>query len=201
MAMEYDYTIDYNERMLNYYPEVIKAIKEFQTLITTQSLQVQEMHDELTRILGDAYINTASEERVNEWEKFLGITPLPQDDDTLEQWLQDRKETILARLYSTPKLNTQSIADIVSIFTGGTAESYFKNGIIHIFITPPKNNKQFKFENVETELSKKIPAHLSFKVSRRYYTWGELNNKFTTWGDLKTAHATWEDLLLQVPSN
>lgn len=191
-----DYEIDYNQQMLNYYPEVIKAIREFQVLVSTQSLQVEEMHEELTKILENAYVTTADENTLDRWEDFLGIVPLEQGSDTLETWLSDRRETILARLYKTPKLNTKSISDIVSIFTGGTATSYFKDGTIYVSILPPKDNKQYKFQNVEQELRKKIPAHLLFQVDRNYYTWLQVKNNYATWNDVKTSFATWEDVLL-----
>lgn len=191
-----DYEIDYNQQMLNYYPEVIKAVREFQVLVSTQSLQVEEMHEELTKILENAYVTTADENTLDRWEDFLGIVPLEQGSDTLETWLSDRRETILARLYKTPKLNTKSISDIVSIFTGGTATSYFKDGTIYVSILPPKDNKQYKFQNVEQELRKKIPAHLLFQVDRNYYTWLQVKNNYATWNDVKTSFATWEDVLL-----
>jgi len=193
------YKIDYNEQMLSYYPEVIKAIREFQMLIETQSLQVEELHEQLTRLLGNAYICDADEVRVSQWERFLGITPLPQGNDDLETWLEDRRETILARMFKTPKLNTKSIADIVSIFTGGTATSYFKDGTVYVLISPPKNNKQYKFENVEQELRKKIPAHLMFQVDRNYYTWLQVNNNHATWGNVNADFPNWEEVLLRVP--
>lgn len=190
-----DYKIDYNAQMLNYYPEVIKSIRDFQELILTQSLEVDEMHEELTKILGNAYISTSNETRIAEWEAFLGIIPLEQGEDDMETWLSDRRETILARIFQTPKLNSNSISSLVKIFTGGTAKSYFKDGVIHILITPPKNNKQYKFDNVERELSNKIPAHLSFTVSRNYYTWLQINDG-STWADVKTKYSVWENVLL-----
>jgi hypothetical protein len=193
-----DFTIDYNKQMLSYYPEVIKALREFQAMIKVQSLYVEDAHNELTKILANAYVSTADETRISEWEQLLGITPLPQGDDTLETWLSDRRETIVARLFSVPKLNSDSIADIVNIFTGGTAKSYFENGTIHVLISPPKGNKQYKFENVEQELSKKIPAHLKLKVDRNYYTWSQTKENNATWGDVKNSFDTWEEVLLTI---
>ena len=191
-----DLTINYNEQMLNYYPEVVKAIREFQVLIRTQSLQVEEMHEKLINLLEDAYVSTANESRIEQWEKVLGITPLPKGEDTMETWLSDRRETILARLYQTPKLNTKSISDIVKIFTGGEAKSFFKDGVIYVVITPPKQNKQYKFQNVEQELSKKIPAHLMFQVDRNYYTWLQTKETYSTWDEIKNALENWEAVLL-----
>ncbi len=183
--------------MLNCYPEVIKAIREFQVLIKTQSLEVEAMHEELTKLLSNAYIDTADESKIAQWEEFLGITPLFQGDDDLDTWLSDRKETILARLYNAEKLNEKSISDVVKIFTGGTTTSFFKNGVINIIILPPKENKLFKFENVERELANKIPAHLAFRVSRNYYDWLQIKSSYNTWGDLNDKFTTWEEVLYQ----
>ena len=191
-----DLTIDYNKQMLDYYPEVIKSIREFQALIKTQSLEVEEMHEELTKILGNAYISTADEATIVKWEKMLKITPLKQGEDDLETWLSDRKETILARLYQVEKLNSKSISDIVKIFTGGTATSYFKDGVVHVKISPPEDNKQYKFENVEQELRKKVPAHLKFQVDRNYYTWLQVKSGYSKWNDVRNNFATWEEVLL-----
>ena len=124
--------IDYNAQMLNYYPEIIKAIKDFQELIKVQSFEVEEMHEELAKILTNAYVSTADESNLAKWEKFLGITPLEQGEDDLETWISDRRETILARLYHTEKMNSKSIEDVVKIFTGGQVKSYFRDGVIYV---------------------------------------------------------------------
>ena len=190
-----DLTINYNQQMLDYYPEVIKAIREFQVLIETQSLQVEDIHKELTKALENAYVNTADQSKIAEWERFLGITPLPQGDDPLEQWLEDRRETILARLYAPKKLNSSSISDIVSIFTGGKATSYFKDGVIHVLVSPPKNNKKYKFENVEQELKQKIPAHLLFNVAINYQNWAKVKTDHITWGGVMSNCGSWDEVL------
>lgn len=185
--------ISYNERMLNYYPEVIKAIREFQVLIETQALEIDEMHGELAKLLANAYISTADESTLVKWEKFLGITPLEQGDDDLETWLSDRRETILARLYFTEKLNTKSIADVVKIFTGGEARSYFREGVIYVLISPPKGGKRYKFENVEQELQKKTPAHLHLQVEQNYRSWQQVKDAHVTWNGVMSL-PSWEDV-------
>lgn len=190
--------IDYNQQMLNRYPEVIKAIREFQIMIKTQSLEIEEMHEELTKILANAYVASADETRIEQWEQALGIFPLEQGEDSLETWLEDRRETILARLYKPEKLNTKTISNVVKIFTGGEATSYFKNSTIYVLITPPKGNKQYKFENIEQELSKKTPAHLLLHISRNYVTWGDVKAKYSTWGDVKGDCAEWNEVLYSV---
>lgn len=190
-----EFIIDYNEQMLNYYPEIIKAIREFQALIKTQSIQIEDIHYELVKLLANAYISTADEATITNWEQMLNITPSSQGDTDDETYLQDRRDVILARIYNVTKLNTKSIANVVKIFTGGTAISYFKDSTIHVLITPPKNNKQFNIRGVEQELRKKIPAHLMLRIDKNYYIWEQHKNTYDTWGDVKSTFNTWEDVL------
>jgi hypothetical protein len=88
----------------------------------------------------------------------------------------------------------------VKIFTGGEAESYFKDGVVTVLITPPKGSKTYKFENVEQELRKLIPAHLGFEVRRAYRTWGDIKSTYPTWQDVKDKNETWNDVLYETMS-
>ena len=196
-----DLTINYNEQMLNYYPEVIKSIREFQKLIEVQSLEIDDMHKELAKILENAYVSTADTDTILKWERALEIVPTPQGDRELESWMEDRRSTILARLYNTEKLNSTTISNIVKIFTGGEAITYFKDSTIYVIITPPKNTKSFSFENVERELRNKAPAHLLINVSRSYKTWGDVKTTFGTWGDVNDTFEMWEDVSLNTLSD
>ena len=105
-----DLKIDYNEQMLSYYPDIIKSIREFPLLIKAQSLQIEDAHQKLEQVNANIHIGTADEYRIEEWERLLGIVPLPQGDDSFETWLEDRRETISARLYNPEKLNSKSIS-------------------------------------------------------------------------------------------
>lgn len=185
----------YRERMNSYYPQVIQAISEFQAIIDSEYPEFEELARGNERVISDAYLLTMTEDRVEEWENMLGIQPL--DDSTVE----DRRETVIARIRGQGKLNTEMINVIVGTFTGGTANSWINNGTLYVEITPPPGAKQYKFENVEQELTKAIPAHLGFKVSRNYHTWKDIKDNFATWGDVKSTFETWESVLLFSPFN
>lgn len=183
----------YQERMLGYYPQVLQAILEFRAIIDAEYPEVEELSKAREQVLNDAYLTTMGEERVVQWENALGIRPLADSS------IEDRRETIMARIRGQGKLNTALINSIVNAFTGGTAKSYVKNGTLYVEITPPPGNKQYKFENVEQELSRKIPAHMGFNVSRNYYTWDELYPQYETWGDIKDTFETWNDINFFIP--
>jgi hypothetical protein len=182
-----------SKRMLDYYPYVIKTIQEFKAITLTEGVELEEVHGKFQTITDNAYLTTMDEKRITEWEQILGIVPIQGST------VDDRRETVVARIKGQGKLNTALINAIVHTFTGGSAESWVKDSTLYVEITPPPNNKQYQFANVEQELSKKVPAHLNFKISRNYFTWGDINDNFDTWGDVYTTLGDWESVYLFVP--
>lgn len=179
----------YRERMNRYYPQVILAIEEFKAIIDADYPEFEELNTTGETALGDAYLYTMSESRIEEWERVLSITPIEGSS------LQDRRETIIARIKGQGKLNTSLIDSIVNTFTGGTAESRIENGVLYVEITPPPENKSFQFDNVEQELRLRIPAHLGFNVRRNYQSWGELAEKTTSWKEVRAVYKNWNDVI------
>ncbi len=179
-------------RMIGYYPEVIKAILEFTAITRTEGYEIECLNNDVWGVLDDAYLLTMGEERIEQWERILGI--VVQENSTV----QDRRDVVVARIRGQGKLNTALINAIVNAFTGGTAVSWVEDSVLNVEITPPPNNKQFKFENVEHELSKKVPAHIGLKVMRSYAEWIDIKNNFATWNDVKSDLGTWTDVMFFV---
>ena len=183
----------YKERMNGYYPLVVQAIKEFQAIINSEYPEIEALHEGNERVLTDAYLTTMTEERIEQWEKILKIQPIKNST------IEDRRDTILARVRGQGKLNTALINSIVNTFTGGTAISYIVDSILYVEITPPPENKQYQFANVEQELALKVPAHLGLRVARNYYTWNDIITYAPTWQRVYDSFETWEDVYLYVP--
>lgn len=183
----------YKERMLNYYPQVIREIFEFRAIIEAESEQMQAQSDGRDAVMNQSYLPTMGEVRIKQWEKALGITPI-QDSS-----LDDRRDTVIARIRGQGKLNEALISSIVNAFTGGKVKSWVENSTLYVEITPPPDNKQYQFANVEQELNKKLPAHLGLSVNRSYVDWNKIKTTFTTWQNVKDGFDTWEDVYLYVP--
>ena len=179
--------------MNGYYPLVVQAIKEFQAIINSEYPEIEALHEGNERVLADAYLTTMTEERIEQWEKILKIQPI--ENSTIE----DRRDTILARVRGQGKLNTALINSIVNTFTGGTAISYIVDSVLYVEITPPPDNKQYQFTNVEQELALKVPSHLGLRVARNYYTWNDIITYAPTWQRVYNSFETWEDVYLYVP--
>ena len=183
----------YRERMNSYYPEVIRSIYEFQAIIDSEYPEFEDLSAGRDNVLNDAYLITMTEDRIKQWEKALGIKPIAGSS------VNDRRDTIIARIRGQGKLNTALINAIVSAFTGGTANSWIEDSVLYVEITPPPDNKEFQFDNVKQELAQKVPAHLGLSVSRNYYTWGDIKNNYDTWGTMKADLPLWRDVYLFIP--
>lgn len=183
----------YRERMKGYYPEVIRAIEEFKAIIDSEYPEIEELNEVSKSVVSDAYLTTMGAERVTQWENMLGIKPIEGSS------VNDRRDTVIARIRGQGKLNTSLINTIVNTFTGGTANAWVKDSVLYVEITPPPDNKSFLFPNVEQELRNKIPAHLGFQVSRNYYDWSDIQKDYPTWQDVKDGFTNWDDVLLFSP--
>lgn len=180
----------YKERMLEYYPPVVRSIKEFQAIVDTESTEMEQFANARDDVLNDAYLLTMGEERIKSWERIFGLS------FDANATLQDRRETVIARLRSKGKLNTQSIVAIVNSFTGGTAKANMEDSTLVVKIQPPHGSKSFRFESVEKELSKNLPSHIGLSVVRDYPTWETLMNNTGTWSNSMFYYRTWEEVLL-----
>lgn len=197
MAVEYKKGLSqdaemYKHRMFNYYPQVVQNILEFKAIIDGEYPEIDRLHTAANNVILDAYLETMSEDRISQWEQILGIKAV--SGSTIE----DRRDTIIARIRGQGKLNREMINRIVGAFTGGTANSYVKDGVLYVEITPPKNNKSYIFTNVEQELKNKVPAHLGINVYRNYGEWSEVKTRCATWQDLLNEFGTWNEVLLTI---
>lgn len=184
-------TINYNKRMLEYYPMVIQNILEFRAIIDGESPEIEMAKAGVDRVISDSYLTTMSEERVAQWEKLLGIQP------RVDATVDNRRDTIIARIRGQGKLNTETINLIVNTFTGGTAKSRVANSTLYVEITPPPESKQYIFEDVEREIARKLPAHLGLVIDRKYATWSQFSSG--TWQNVLNNQKTWDNVLLYIP--
>lgn len=178
-------------RMLDYYPHVIKIIQEFKAITCVEGFEIDFLTSDIDVIINEAYLTTMGESRIKQWEKKLGL--VASTDDSIE----DRRDKIIATIRGNGKLNTELINSIVGAFTHGTAVSYIEDSTLYVKIQPPVGNKQYKFANVEQALRPKVPAHLGLVVIRDYATWGEVKDNFASWTAISNAD-NWESIALYV---
>ena len=184
------------DRMLGYYPEVIKDIYDIQAVIDGEYPEFKLLNEEyIESVQNNAYLLTMDEERIEQWIDLLELDLV--SDSTIE----DKRDAIIAKIRGTGKLNTQLINKIVHTFTEGDVESYFRDSTVYVKIYPPSGNKEYKYVNIKRELQKRIPAHLGFNVKRAFCVWHNIKIEFNSWNDILNGFGTWEDVMLYVTQN
>ena len=181
----------YQERMRSYYPQAIQMIAEFQAIVGAEAPEFEQMSVANDKIVSDAYLSTMGEDRIAQWERFLGITP----SNRLK--LSERRDVIIARIRAQSKLNTLTINSIVNAFTGGSAESWVKDSTLYVEVQLPHGDKSFDFANIENEIKLKIPAHLNLVITRNYNTWETVKNDNTHggWKEVRACYKEWFEVL------
>lgn len=178
----------FGNKLINYYPTAIKTLEEFQAAIGACGMEFDFLHAEINFTYNDAFLHTMGVARTSEWENALGIVPAKNAT------LDSRRTAIMARLQSTFKLNTQSIANLVSTMTGGTCRSYFsdEDSTIYIDIRLSGSSRLESFPEFDSELNRRIPAHLLLSSSRWFDTWQDIKDKFTSWQSVYDKFDSWE---------
>lgn len=182
----------FGQRMYECYPQVISCIEDFRAILKAEYPEIEDINTTKDMVMANSYLSTMTVDRIADWERVLKITP--PTDATIE----DRRDVIIARVRGQGKLNTTIINAIVNTFTGGKANSWVENSTLYVEITPPPNNKQYRFESIEQELQNKVPAHLDLVVTRNYYEWDEVSKSCATWQDVLDKFTIWENVYLYI---
>lgn len=182
----------HRERMLGYYPSVIKSIVEFNSIIDAESPELESLDAQKEQVISDAYLPTMSERRVIQWEKNFGIQALGNAP------IEARRSNIMARIRGQGKLNTSLINAIVETFTGNGCECRIEDGTLYVELLPFEESEvsiEDAITYVANELALKIPAHLGLNVDLAYMHWDEVNENNNSWATVRATHGTWEDVM------
>lgn len=173
-------------RMMDYLPPYWHISPEMQKVLESDGLEVDRFLNAITSIYTDAFILTAGESRIKEWEQDLKIIPT----GTLEQ----RRLFVLSKLRGQGKLNEAKIKAIVKTFTGGDSIVTFEDSdsTIYVKVLPPNNGETYLFPDVERSIRPRKPVHLGLVVERYYSTWGDIKDGFSSWANLANAKPDWK---------
>ncbi len=174
--------------MLSMLPIFYKNNKEFSGITSAESKQFDAVQSEIEKLILEAFIATASEVRLSEWEKELGLSKAAS--------IEERRMNILAKIQGQGKVNEEKICEIVRIYTGGEATVTLDENGLKVEVLPPEWGEIYDFGSIISALSKIMPAHLSLTVDRKYSAWGEILEDFKSWSDLKEQFASWPDVKL-----
>lgn len=146
-------------------------------------------------ILTDAFIMTMSEQRIEQWEKWLKLAPVGT--------LDDRRLAILSYFAVISKMTRESIQTLVyTLYNSARSEVTFNDSTIKIVIKPLPDHAgdELDFNRLLSQLNSRKPCHISLTVQRWFNTWGDIKASFSTWQDLKNRCASWQEVYNYVPN-
>lgn len=164
--------------LMSYLPEYWHENLEMQEILKRQCEEYKIYVISQEPIFTDSFILQASESRIVEWEKMLGITPSGS--------LDERRQAVFSMLYSHRKLDEATIKELVKLnCSNADCNVQIKNSNIDIEVLPISYDGFYNFANLNRILRIKKPAHLGLCVHFYRCSWGDVNNNFNTWGDVK----------------
>lgn len=193
--------IERNVNLIRYLPPILQDVLEFNVIFDAENIELDYFYDSIKRIGLDAFIRTASAQKITRLENFLRFKGL----GTLEQ-----RRTYLLSLYRKGrKLNEGNIKQIVHTITGSDCFVTFYgsddannpqkgDGLLLVQVLSPDNNKDYRYEDIFRALRPLVPGHLKLIVLKFFATWGDVKGNFADWNAVKT-NGSWQDVKNYIP--
>lgn len=182
------------ERMMSYLPEYWHEIREMQEILRVEGIEFDRLDKSVQKLMLDAFIDTASESRIAEWEKWLKLPPTGT--------LEERRMAVMRYFSVISKLNDQAIKVMVSqLYNGARAYNQFDDSEIKITVVPLPEHfmDELDFSLLLGQLETRKPCHIGVSVERAYSSWRDIKDNFTSWRDVKDKLKSWEEVLMYIP--
>lgn len=187
--------------LISYLPSFMRDILEYKILLEAESIELDFFYNEVNKTRLDAFIRTASIEKITRLEKFLRF----KGEGSLDQ----RRTYLLALLQKGKKLNEGIIKDVANTITGSDCLVTFFGAdelgnpmpnfaLIQVQILSPDNNKDYRYEDIFRTLKPLVPAHIKLLVIRYFSTWGDVKDNFQDWNAVATM-ADWNAVKSYIP--
>lgn len=172
-------------RLIDYLPPVIKDVREYQAIMTDgEQAEVSALWDAADAAFNDQFINSATLNGVERWEKILGIKPKGTDI------LDARKFRILSRLNEQLPYTLPVLKNMLQSLCGEDGYSVEVQNELYALKVKIALVAKSNFDDVDVLLKRVVPANMIIELQLKYNTWGTL--KEFTWGFLKTK--TWKEI-------
>lgn len=162
--------------ILNYYPNVITEIEEFQHLANAVNPELNKLWAKYKNIFDNQFISTLDESGCLRWEKLLKITAMGTDT------LKDRRFRILARLNENIPYTYRKLENMLTTLCGNDYTMQLQSNeyrlIVRIALSVQK-----QFNEVKKLLTKFVPVNIIIDLDLLYNQYKNLADK--THGELK----------------
>jgi hypothetical protein len=187
--------------LIGYLPTVLQDVLEFNVIFDAENIELDKFYDSINKTALDAYIRTASIEKITTIERFLRF----KGKGTLEQ----RRDYLLTLYQKGQKLNEGVIKEIANTITGSDCIVTFWGadelnnsqpgfGLLQVQVLSPDNNKDYRYEDIQRALKPLVPGHLKLLVVKYFATWADIKQNFADWATV-AALGTWNDVKNYIP--
>lgn len=167
------------DSIINYYPEIMKEIREFKTLAQAEDSALEIIYSELEDIMDNQFVHTAKDYGIARLEKIISLRP------KYTETLESRKLKVLTKYNENKPYTIRKIKELLNTICGNGG--YFlelNNGEFLLKVTVELKSKE-NLDSVEEMLERVVPMNMIFKVELRFnqhltvskYTHGFLKNK------------------------
>lgn len=149
---------NYEDRpLIDYLPNVIKNVREYQALTHTEQPEIFKLFEEIQTALNNEFVLTSTEYGLRRWETILGIIPNPASET-----IQFRRNRILLRIQTFLPFTERWLKQkIDELFTVG--DVVFSVDYNHYKVNAMINQADMNLLNEVKLLFKKvIPANMTW---------------------------------------
>lgn len=193
--------IERKTNLIRYIPPVLQDVLEYNVIFDSENVELDYFYDSIKQVGLDAFIRTASAEKITRLETFLGFKGI----GTLEQ----RRTYLLSLFRKGNKLNENSIKEITRTITGSDCIVTFYGsdeasnpqpgiGLLSVQVLSPDNSKNYRYEDIYRALSPLVPGHIKLVVIKYFATWGDVKKNFADWSAVNSL-ASWRDVKNYIP--
>lgn len=151
-----------DRNLIDYLPQVLKEIRELRTIFDAEQIETDNLWNGVYNVLNDQFVELATENGIERWEKILKITPKATET------LDNRRFTILTRLSEELPYTMRTLERQLSSLCGTDGfKVELQNDDYKITVKIDLIVKS-KYADVDALLHRVIPANMIIELSLIY---------------------------------
>jgi len=172
------------EELYNYLPMFMKSFGEMREIFKNVDSELDDVQTGIEFLFDNAFIDSADEYGIAEYEKTLGI--LPEDGEDLEI----RRARVKIRWNDYLPYTKWTLRDKLDTICGVGMYQLIEDYENYYVSVRTQITSDTVLDEVQLLLEKILPEEMEFNVGQMFNTWGVV--KADTWGVVKTK--TWKQV-------
>ena len=155
------------EELITFYPAFYRDVFEMRAILEAEGGLADDVIKAINTVIDNSFVETADESMITRLEAFLGL------ETDKNRSLEERRRLVRAFFVGFGKLSASKIEEAIRSFTGAGSKVYFPRtddaGNCTLIIEMERGDiPEISYADIETVLSKKIPAHIAYKAFVKY---------------------------------